>query len=94
MVQQLIVGLIVLAAALYSLWTLLPGDVRRAAAARLASLARRCGLGEQDSRRLQATLAAHSSCGDCDGCKGCATGVRQSGAGAHPAEEKRRSIPP
>jgi len=73
MVQHLIVGLIVFAAALYSLWLLMPAAVRRAAAARLASLARRCGLGEQDTQRLQATLATHSSCGECDSCKGCAT---------------------
>lgn len=75
MVQDLIVGLIVIAAALYTFWILVPAGVRRAGAARLASLARRCGLGEHKSQRLQATLATHSSCGECDSCKGCASAV-------------------
>ncbi len=80
MVQQLVVGLIVLAAALYSLWTLMPGAARRTAAAWLASLARRCGVGQRGSERLQAKLAARGGCSDCDSCKGCATPVRPSAA--------------
>jgi hypothetical protein len=72
MLQDIIVGLVVVAAVLYTLWLLMPLAPRRAAAARLASLARRCGLGEQESLRLQATLATHSSCGECASCKGCA----------------------
>jgi len=71
MVQGVIVGLIVFAAALYSVWLLMPAGTRRAAASRLASLARGCGLGEQQSQRLQATLATHSSCSECASCKGC-----------------------
>jgi hypothetical protein len=71
MVQHLVVGLIVFAAALYSLWMLMPATVRRTVAARLAWLARRCGLGEQDSQRLQARLATGGSCSACDSCKGC-----------------------
>src|SRR6185369_2221037 len=71
MVQNIIVGLIVFAAALYSIWMLMPSDTRRAASAWLAALARGCGLGEQESRRLQANLSSHSSCGECAGCKGC-----------------------
>lgn len=70
--QYIIVGLIVFAAALYAVWMLMPAALRRAAATPLASLARRCGLGEQQTQRLQATLATHSSCGECDSCKGCA----------------------
>ncbi|HXE47795.1 MAG TPA: hypothetical protein VN663_05450 [Ramlibacter sp.] len=71
MVQDVIVGLIVLAAALYSVWLLMPAGTRHAAAGRLASLAHGCGLGEQQSQRLQATLATHSSCSECASCKGC-----------------------
>ena len=71
MVQDIIVGLIVLAAALYSVWMLVPAGTRRAAAGRLASLARACGLGEQESQRLEATLSTHSSCSECASCKGC-----------------------
>ena len=73
MLQNIIVGLVVVAAVLYTLWLLMPVAPRRAAAARLASLARRCGLGEQESLRLQATLATHSSCGECASCKSCAS---------------------
>jgi uncharacterized protein DUF6587 len=72
MVQDLVVALIVVAAALYAIWILMPAGVRRTGAAALASLARRCGLGEQESRRLQTKLATHSSCGACESCKGCA----------------------
>ena len=71
MVQDVIVGLIVFAAALYSVWMLMPAGARRAAAGRLASLARGCGLGEQESQRLQSTLSTHSSCSECASCKGC-----------------------
>jgi hypothetical protein len=71
MIQDVIVGLIVFAAALYSVWLLMPAGTRRAAAGRLASLARGWGLGEQQSQRLQATLATHSSCSECASCKGC-----------------------
>ena len=80
MVQDVIVGLIVFAAALYSVWMLMPAGTRRAAAGRLASLARGCGLGEQESQRLQATLATHSSCGECASCKGCVKPARETTA--------------
>ena len=79
MIQYLVVSLIVLTAAAYSVWIFLPAATRHAAAARMAGLARRCGLGERQTGRLQAKLAAHSSCGACDSCKGCATpAARQS----------------
>jgi hypothetical protein len=71
MVQDVIVGVIVLAAAFYSVWMLMPAGTRRAVAGRLASLARSCGLGEQESQRLEAKLSTHSSCGECASCKGC-----------------------
>jgi 4-amino-4-deoxy-L-arabinose transferase-like glycosyltransferase len=85
MIQHLIVGLIVFAAVLYSLWLLMPAAARRAVSVRLASLARRCGLGEQEAERLQATLATHSSCGECESCKGCA---------AAPMTEQRGLVTP
>jgi hypothetical protein len=72
MLQHLIVGLVVAAAAIYSVWLVMPATVRRAGAGRLASLARRCGVGEEDAQRLQVRLATHSSCGECNSCKGCA----------------------
>jgi hypothetical protein len=77
MIQNLIVGVIVVLAGLYALWILLPDAARRRAAAWLASLASRCGLAEENTRRLHATLATHSSCSECAGCKGCASAVKK-----------------
>jgi hypothetical protein len=72
MIQGLVVVLIVLASTLYAFWILMPAGMRRASAAALAAAARRFGLSEQESQRLRVTLATHSSCGQCDSCKGCA----------------------
>jgi hypothetical protein len=77
MVQHVIVGLIVFAAMLYSIWMLMPAGTRRTAAGRMASLARGCGLGEQESQRLQSTLSTHSSCSECASCKGCVKPARE-----------------
>ena len=98
MAQNVIVGLIVFAAALYSVWLLMPAGTRRAAAGRLASLARGCGLGEQQSQRLQATLATHSSCSECASCKGCvkpateAANIAAKQAGVSATTEHPRSL--
>lgn len=73
MVQDLVVGLIVVVSAIYTLWLLAPSGVRRAGAAGLAGLARRFGLDAQASQRLQAKLAEHGGCGDCKTCNNCAT---------------------
>ncbi|HEX9718984.1 MAG TPA: DUF6587 family protein [Ramlibacter sp.] len=73
MVQEIIVGLIVIASAIYTFWLLAPAGVRRAGAAALAALARRFGLDAQASRQLQARLAEHGGCGDCKTCNHCAT---------------------
>jgi hypothetical protein len=73
MVQDLIVGLVVIASAIYTVWLLAPAAVRRAGAAGLAALARRLGLDPQESRRLQAKLAEHGGCGDCKSCNNCGT---------------------
>ncbi len=72
MAQQLIVGLIVAAAALYAVWRWMPAGWRRAAAQRLGSATQRAGLidaGRAD--RLAASLAKPSGCGACDTCGGC-----------------------
>jgi uncharacterized protein DUF6587 len=73
MIQNLIVGLIVIASAIYTFWLLAPAGVRRAGAAGLAALARRFGLDPQKSQRLQTKLAEHGGCGDCKTCNNCAT---------------------
>jgi predicted ABC-type sugar transport system permease subunit len=73
MMQEWIVGLIVVVAA----WTVAkryaPGAVRSAIRAGAAAVARRAGLsGWAD--RLQSTPAASSSCGDgCGSCGGCSS---------------------
>lgn len=73
MVQDLIVGLIVIASAIYTFWLLAPSGVRRAGAAGLAALARKLGVSPQESQRLQTKLAEHGGCGDCKSCNQCAT---------------------
>jgi hypothetical protein len=73
MIQELIVGLIVAASAIYTFWLLAPAGIRRAGAAGLAALARRFGLDPQKSRQLQTKLAEHGGCGDCKTCNNCAT---------------------
>ncbi|MDP3856366.1 MAG: hypothetical protein Q8Q73_01245 [Stagnimonas sp.] len=71
MTQYLIMAAIVLWAVLYSAWAFMPSAARRAAAARISGWARRLGLGEQEARGLQASLAKPSSCGACSSCAGC-----------------------
>ena len=77
MLQSLVVGLIVGAALLYSVWALMPASTRGPAAARLARLARRSGLGEPRAQRLRMKLETAGSCSECAQCKGCATGKPQ-----------------
>ncbi|HXD42382.1 MAG TPA: hypothetical protein VN649_17590 [Ramlibacter sp.] len=94
MVEHIIVALVVLAAALYSAWMLMPAGTRRRAASGLASLARGCGLGEQQSQRLRATLSTQASCGQCAGCKGCAKPALESTNLAGPASDERDKVQP
>lgn len=73
--QNLIVYLIVGAAALYALWRWMPAPWRRGLAGRLATGSQRVGL--LDARRagrLAASLGRSSGCGACDSCEGCAPG--------------------
>ena len=76
MLQYLVVGLIVGAALLYSVWVLMPASTRGLAAARLAGLARRSGLGEPRAQRLRTKLETAGACGECAQCKGCSTGKK------------------
>jgi hypothetical protein len=71
MIQYLIVGLLVAAAMLYSVWILMPAAWRRTSAARLAAQAARSGLDPHAARELQTRLERASSCGSCESCKGC-----------------------
>ena len=72
MIQYLIVGLLVAAAVVYSVWSLMPGAWRRVGAAKVAAQAARTGLDPHAARELQIRLERASGCGSCDSCKGCA----------------------
>ncbi len=72
MTQQLIVGLIVCAAALYAVWRWMPAGWRRSAAHKLAAGSRRAGLVDQArADAIAASLAKASGCGACDSCGAC-----------------------
>ncbi|WP_431107333.1 DUF6587 family protein [Variovorax paradoxus] len=72
MAQQLIVGLIVAAAALYAVWRWMPAGWRRSAAQKLAAGSHRAGLVDQErADQLAASLAKTSGCGSCDSCGSC-----------------------
>ncbi|QFZ83844.1 MULTISPECIES: DUF6587 family protein [Variovorax] len=84
MTQQLIVGLIVAAAALYAVWRWMPAGWRRGAARKLAAGTQRAGLIDQTrADQLAASLAKTSGCGSCDSCGSCAP---KKPAGAEPAD--------
>ena len=73
MAQQLIVGLIVAAAAFYAVWRWMPAGWRRGAAQKLAAGTHRAGwVDEERARALAASLAKTSGCGSCDTCGSCA----------------------
>jgi len=78
MLQAVIVALIVIAAAGYSVWKLAPAALRNALAARSGSIARASGASEQLARRIEIkaidAAANAGGCGSCGPCKGCAVG--------------------
>lgn len=72
MTQELIVGLIVVAAALSATWRWMPAHWRRVAAQQLAAGTQRAGLVDQQrADQLAASLAKSSGCGACDSCGAC-----------------------
>ena len=74
MAQQLIVGLIVLAAALSAVWRWMPAGWRRTAARQIAAGTRRAGLMDPTrANQLAAALTRSSGCGACDSCGACGT---------------------
>ena len=82
MLQNLIVFLIVLAAALYALWRWLPLVWRRGAARRLAAGAQNAGLIDaQRASQLAAALGQPAGCGTCQQCAGCGKPAQPPDAG-------------
>ncbi|MGJ7507962.1 DUF6587 family protein [Variovorax sp. GT1P44] len=76
MTQQIVVALIVVLAAVYAVWRWMPGNWRRAAAARLAAGSQRAGLVDAErAQQLAASLGKTSGCGSCDTCGSCSTGA-------------------
>lgn len=73
MTQQLIVALIVAAAAIYAVWRWMPAGWRRGAAHKLAAGTHRAGLVDKArADELAASLSRTSGCGACDSCGSCA----------------------
>lgn len=88
MTQQLIVGLIVAAAAFYAVWRWMPASWRRGAAKKLAAGTHRAGLVDRErADALAASLAKTSGCGSCDSCGSCAPKAPL-GADSQPAGER------
>ena len=84
--QTLIVLLIVLAAAGYSVWKLAPAALRHKLAAQSGTLARATGASAETARRIEiraiGAAANAGGCGNCGPCKGCATGQANNDDGA------------
>jgi hypothetical protein len=78
LMQNVVVALIVLAAACYAAWRLAPAALRQALAARTGTIARASGASERLARRIEIkaveAAANAGSCGSCGPCKACATG--------------------
>jgi hypothetical protein len=87
MVEALVVGVIVAAAAAYSVWTLMPAGWRNAAA---QALAQRLGRDEEQAQRLKAALAASAGCSECSSCKGCSTPATSGGVSTIALPASRR----
>jgi hypothetical protein len=70
MLEMLMVGVIVLVAAAYSTWALLPATGRRKAATRLLPLAASPACPAWLARRLRSAAAAPDTGSPCDACSG------------------------
>jgi len=93
MTQQLIVGLIVLVAALSAAWRWMPVGWRRAAARQLAAGSQRVGLvNKQQADQLAASLAKSSGCGACDSCGACGKADATKVSGSSPAATPNTSV--
>jgi hypothetical protein len=64
MIQQMIVGLIVMGCGVYAAWTLMPAGARRS----LASHALKLSLPEFVQKPLRRALKPAGACGGCDSC--------------------------
>jgi hypothetical protein len=94
MTQQLIVGLIVAAAAFYAVWRWMPAGWRRSAAQKLAAGTHRAGWVDRErADALAASLAKTSGCGSCDSCGSCGPKVRPGAAAEKTGEPLRDTHP-
>lgn len=79
--QDLLVGLIVLAAAGYAAWQLMPGSLQQRLGRSLGRLARRAG-SARAGERIERTLQPSGGCHGCDAKGSCASSA------AGPAQEQ------
>jgi hypothetical protein len=87
MTQQIVVALIVALAAIYAVWRWMPGNWRRAAAAKVAAGSHRAGLVDAErAQQLAASLGKTSGCGSCESCGSCST------AGGKAVEGSKSSV--
>jgi hypothetical protein len=73
MMQDFIVGVIVLVAGCYVVIKFTPHAVRASLAPRLARWARQARLPELFARRLEQKITTAGGCGSCNSCNACAT---------------------
>ncbi|ARU04374.1 hypothetical protein CCO03_06525 [Comamonas serinivorans] len=95
--QQLMVGLIVGAAAMYAVWHWLPARLKRRAAQAIAHGSERLGVTDAaGARQLQQSLQQPSGCGACARCEpACSTQPRAEAEaeGTRDPGEPRRNAP-
>jgi hypothetical protein len=78
MLQDLVVYLIVLLAALYAAWRWMPIALRSRVVSYVILLAKRLGLSNERSMKLQLQASTKTGCGSCGPCKACHTAPKQS----------------
>ena len=80
MLQQTVVGFIVLLAFAWAAWYWMPASWRRSFASALGRAGRRAGLEDAGADRLARAVADAPGCTSCDSCGSCANPGRPAGA--------------
>ncbi len=88
--QNAVVALIVLAAALYAAWRWMPAGWRRSLAPRMARWMARSGLvREEREAKVARSLSQTGGCGSCDSCGTCGPTPAPGRDGARPSSAPR-----
>lgn len=88
MLQQSIVGLIVLVAFAWAAWYWMPAAWRRRLAEAMGQAGRRLGLKDAGAARITRAVADAPGCTSCDSCGSCATPGQPAGAAGDPRTVK------